>query len=408
MQKQNLYLNSQELKFNLSPEDVQVILKNQNNSDQEKRAIGCMMCSYIGDSIGTVTEFTKDLTEEQIQKAIRMEGGGIHRVIAGQGTDDSELATSLGYGLIESDENSIDLNLITKYYVLWVKSKPIDIGQTTSNPFKLLINDQQINIKMNKDQVQEKDLSNIAISQAQIDNQNSESNGGCMRICSLIVYLSKLNDQEEIKKSVFSEQQITHPNIISQYCTYIYVRACINLIQNGDAKKAFEDINNYVENFLNIGVIQQWWRENVLKEKFSETKIYEVWIKHQFINVFIILKRIAEGSESIDSDLLPRVLKQIIRLHGDTDTAACIVGGMIGSLVGYQNIPSNYVNILVQCDLQNDPKLNQKRPAIYNPRACIYLSHKLYEKAPTQKVQIIGGTNEQKTQIPMLQQFYDF
>ncbi|KAL4471336.1 hypothetical protein ABPG72_011113 [Tetrahymena utriculariae] len=406
-QQQNNCFNSQELKFNLQPEDVQLILRNQN-TDQEKRAIGCMLGSYLGDSMGTTTEFQKDLSEELILKAINLQGGGIHKVIPGQGTDDSELATSLGHGLIESEEDSIDLNLITKYYVLWMKSRPFDVGQTTSNPFKQLLHDQQINIQLNKDQAQEKDLSGKAIHQAQDTNQNSESNGGCMRISPLIVYLSKLQEQEEIKKAVFSEQQITHPNIISQYCSYIYVRACINLIQNGNAKKAFDDTNNYVENFLNIGVIQQWWRDNVLKEVFSDTRIYEVWIKHQFINVFIILKKLAEGNEQIDSELLTRVLKQIIRLGGDTDTAACIVGGLIGALVGYQIIPQKFVDVLIQCDLQNDYRLNHKRPAIYNPRSCIYLSKKLYEKGPTEKVKIIGGTQEQKNVIPMLYQFYDF
>ncbi|KAL4462529.1 hypothetical protein ABPG74_000359 [Tetrahymena malaccensis] len=407
MYGQNNVFNSQEQKFNLQPEDVQLILRSQS-TDQEKRAIGCMLCSYIGDSIGTATEFQKDMNEDLIQRAINMQGGGIHKVIAGQGTDDSELATSLGHGLIESDENSVDLNLITKYYILWIKSKPFDIGQTTSNPFRSLIHDQLINVQMTKDQAQEKDLSGQAIFQAQNANQNSESNGGCMRISPLIVYLSKLQEQEEIKKVVFSEQQITHPNIISQYCSYIYVRACINLIQNGNAKQAFNDINNFVENYLNIGVIQQWWRDHVLKEIYSNTKEYEVWIKHQFINVFIILKKIADGNESIDSELLPRVLRQIIRLGGDTDTAGCIVGGMIGSLVGYQNIPQNYLNTLIQCDLQNDTKLVYKRPTIYNPRSCIYLSKRLYEKAPTEKVKIIGGTQEQKNVIPMLSQFYDF
>ena len=49
-------------------------------------------------------------------------------------TDDSELALSLAYGLLEGDGN-LNLNLIAKNYILWLKSNPFDIGNTTRNAF---------------------------------------------------------------------------------------------------------------------------------------------------------------------------------------------------------------------------------------------------------------------------------
>jgi hypothetical protein len=36
----------------------------------------------------------------------------------------------MAYGLIEAGSN-LDLDLISKYYILWVKTNPFDIGTTT-------------------------------------------------------------------------------------------------------------------------------------------------------------------------------------------------------------------------------------------------------------------------------------
>ena len=52
-----------------------------------------MLGAFIGDSIGSLHEFGKgELTEEQVDAAMLMPGGGPWHVISGQVTDDSELA----------------------------------------------------------------------------------------------------------------------------------------------------------------------------------------------------------------------------------------------------------------------------------------------------------------------------
>lgn len=43
-------------------------------------------------------------------------------------------------------------------------------------------------------------------------------------------------------------------------------------------------------------------------------------------------------------------MSQIIQLGGDTDTNACIAGGLIGALVGVSNIPEQMVKKIIQFD----------------------------------------------------------
>ena len=42
---------------------------------------------------------------------------------------------------------------------------------------------------------------------------------------------------------------------------------------------------------------------------------------------------------SLNENLYKNVLRNVIQQGGDTDTNAAIVGGMIGSIVGFKNLP---------------------------------------------------------------------
>ena len=52
-------------------------------------------------------------------------------------------------------------------------------------------------------------------------------------------------------------------------------------------------------------------------------------------------------------------IRQIIKEGGDTDTNACIVGGMLGALVGLSKIPQNMVKNVVEFDCE--AKLTQQK-----------------------------------------------
>jgi ADP-ribosylglycohydrolase len=43
-------------------------------------------------------------------------------------------------------------------------------------------------------------------------------------------------------------------------------------------------------------------------------------------------------------------LREVVSLGGDTDTNACIVGGVIGALISEKNIPKSHVKTLMKFD----------------------------------------------------------
>jgi ADP-ribosylglycohydrolase len=52
-----------------------------------------------------------------------------------------------------------------------------------------------------------------------------------------------------------------------------------------------------------------------------------------------LLRYIPDKWENNKEEFFKKALKETINLGGDTDTNACIVGGMVGALVGLKSIP---------------------------------------------------------------------
>jgi len=73
------------------------------------------------------------------------------------------------------------------------------------------------------------------------------------------------------------------------------------------------------------------------------------WLRHAFVlSFFFLLDFQSSKSSSIYFD----ALRLTIQLGGDTDTNACIVGGMLGALVGLKELPDHMVKTLLSFDCE--------------------------------------------------------
>jgi len=75
--------------------------------------MGCVLGAFVGDAAGATLEFLDhySIKKDSVEKAMRLEGGGLLRVGPGQITDDSEMALCLLTAAHENVE-CLDLNLI--------------------------------------------------------------------------------------------------------------------------------------------------------------------------------------------------------------------------------------------------------------------------------------------------------
>ncbi|KAL4492925.1 hypothetical protein ABPG72_020704 [Tetrahymena utriculariae] len=384
-QKQNI-----QLKYDSTVNEVCWIVQQfQSKSEKSQRALCCLLGSYAGDNLGNYNEFWKSINEQEIEEALKMNGQGTHGLLPGQSTDDTELATSLGFGLVESlNKGVMNLDMIAKYYTCWYHSQPFDIGTTTRQAFQSL-NDVKINYETSyMDYI----YNNFALemkTSSYNNNISSKSNGGLMRIAPLVVYLCQIDNQDMIKKAVYEEQSLTHPNQTCLECSYIFTRACIQLIQTGDAMQTFDTINKYIKNECPDQEIQYYWNNHVLQEKPTNAIENQGYVFHAFTMAFIFLKQFTKFNLTQQSQQKPNLfidkIRKAISQCGDSDTNAAICGTLLGSLLNLNEFPQIYLLKIIQCDLQNSkqPLLKHVRPFIYNPRNCIYLCNLLLQLGPS-------------------------
>lgn len=172
--------------------------------------------------MGAFMEFESQPTEEIVNIALKMPGGGVHRLATGQITDDSELALSLGYGLLRSNK-VLSLDKISAQYALWFKSPPFDIGVTIGDAFGPF---RRFDLSKINDEVYVKDWSQKVIEATVRFNTSSQSNGGMMRITPLAVWCYKLSEAE-ILAAAMAENSLTHCECTLRFSIYIYIKIYI-------------------------------------------------------------------------------------------------------------------------------------------------------------------------------------
>lgn len=69
------------------------------------------------------------------------------------------------------------------------------------------------------------------------------------------------------------------------------------------------------------------------------------------------------------------MIEYVLSKGGDTDTNAAIVGGMIGSIVGFKNLPPEYLKKLL--NLRHNNQEGRPRPNFYEPRYAFANAYKI-------------------------------
>ena len=95
----------------------------------ENRALAAYLGFAIGDALGATVEF---MTKREIaaEYGVHREimGGGWLRLKPGQVTDDTQMALALGRSLVRC--GGLDLRDVCEEFAAWLKSGPIDVGNT--------------------------------------------------------------------------------------------------------------------------------------------------------------------------------------------------------------------------------------------------------------------------------------
>ena len=302
------------------------------------RAQGCLMGQLTGDALGSMVEF---MTPREIRRrypdGIRvMADGGQWDILAGQPTDDSEMALALARMLVE--QGKYDPECALGAYLSWFESNPFDCGGTISSALRGK------------------------------PNTHSQANGAIMRISPLGIFAAGY-PLDQVAEWAMQEAELTHPNPLCLEANALFTMAIAYAVDSGCSAVAL------------YGNIRQWaldmetepgLLEAVLKAEQSAPADYlsqAGWVLIAFHNALWQLLH----APNFEEGLVDTVMR-----GGDTDTNAAICGALMGSVYGLKSIPKQWVTRVLNCRPQEGlPGVKKPRPECYWPVDALELAEKL-------------------------------
>ena len=307
-------------------------------SERISRAQGCLIGQLAGDALGSLVEFqAPEQIWRQYPDGIRdMADGGTWNTIAGQSTDDSELALMLARTLVERGE--FDREAIREAYIFWYESDPFDCGYTTSSGLM------------------------------GHHNPDSQANGAMMRISPLGIFGAN-HDLKQIADWARQDAAITHIHQVCQDTSALFAMAIAYTIRTGcDAFMLYEQIASWAEKIT----VRESIIETIKAAEDAPPEDYTInqgWVLIALQNALYQLLHASSTEQAIIDTVMQ---------GGDTDTNAAICGALLGAINGLSAMPERWVETLRNCRPEKDaPGVYQPRPECFWPVDALELAAQL-------------------------------
>lgn len=292
------------------------------------RAQGCLLGQLCGDALGSLVEFQ---SPAQIRKnypdGVRdLADGGTWDTLAGQPTDDSELALALARSLVT--ERTYNLNSVRNAYRDWLASGPFDCGMATRR-----------GIRGDPD-------------------PNTQANGALMRISPLGIFGTNF-EIAVVEEWARLDAAITHPHRACGDCNALFAGLLAVIVKNGASSS--EAYDHLLGNAERLAVCAEVTRTVVSSAKAPPADYLskQGWVLVAFGNAIYQLLHAPSAEEAI--------VDTIMR-GGDTDTNAAICGALVGAVHGIERLPERWVKKVLSCRPAFDcGKAKQPRPKEYWP-----------------------------------------
>jgi ADP-ribosylglycohydrolase len=172
-----------------------------------------------GDSLGSLVEFeTAASIERRYPGGVRLlSDGGTWGTIAGQPTDDSELALALARSLALLGR--YEEEAVARSYATWYASGPFDIGGTTRTA-------------LSPAAAAARTGAGVAAAAREAANRTSQANGALMRISPLGIFGVQLA-LADLGACARADASLTHPHAACQDSNVAYTAAIAFAIRTG-------------------------------------------------------------------------------------------------------------------------------------------------------------------------------
>ena len=272
------------------------------------RAHGCLLGQAAGDSLGGLVEFqtARDIAAAEPDGPRALRDGGHWNLLAGQPTDDTEMALTLARSIVEAGRYDPEAAFLA--YREWNASAPFDMGQATASALG---------------------GRPLAASQA---------NGSLMRVSPLGIFAHALRPAEAAALA-HAESRLTHPHRACADSVAAYVLAVAHAIRTGAGP---DDTYQAALSWARAEAIPP-----VADALSRAATVAPVCDGEQVGWVLIALQN--AFYELLHAPSLEEGVVATVRRGGDTDTNAAIAGALLGAVHGRDAVPRQWRHMVLSC-----------------------------------------------------------
>ncbi|MDX8408861.1 MAG: ADP-ribosylglycohydrolase family protein [Mariprofundales bacterium] len=273
------------------------------------RAMGCWFGQLAGDSLGGLVEFAsaEEIAARYPQRVRWLVEGGVWGTLAGQPTDDSEMALQLARSLIA--RRSYDSEDAYRLYQQWFASDPFDCGAT------------------------------ISCGLGGDPSDSSQANGALMRISPLGIFGANY-DLEQVADWAQQDARLTHPHPVCQQANALFAMAIADTVRHGGQPDAiYQKVVGWAEAMAVDARLMQAIVEAEAQPPVDYTT-QQGWVIIAIQNALWQL---------LHSSTLEQGVVNTVACGGDTDTNAAICGALLGAVYGVEAVPPQWREAIKAC-----------------------------------------------------------
>ena len=365
--------SSVNIKINFIPNIKKLCTKilsiKKEKSPDKYMALSCVLGAFMGDALGDDCEF-QEYNLENYKQILSPKGPWP----PGEITDDSEMALSLCYAIMDSPKlDTLNQKYIFFYHGIWIETKPIAAGQATKNALQLFKYDEHTKLlynETNEDEETNNKIMDDIVDTIKKRNIKTLANGHLMRLSTFHVWYYYMNKEEtkiilnsddinkyfnlytNIKNELIKDSSLTHPNEEMPIIASIYSFMVQCALFEHPSKSIIEKMNLLlshnifcVENSLELKV-KKFINDTLndfKKPDFDKNKYFNNLFESMGYYVHAI--RLSLYYVYNFDNIVPMkgytkfrsIMNDISNFGGDTDTNSDIVGQIVGPLIGFEN-----------------------------------------------------------------------
>ncbi|MBK9518390.1 MAG: ADP-ribosylglycohydrolase family protein [Anaeromyxobacter sp.] len=318
-----------------------------------RRAQGALLGQLCGDALGSLVEFQSpdEIAEDYPQGVRELVDGGTWDLLAGQPTDDSELALALARTLARC--GTFEPVEVARAYARWYESRPFDVGHTTRAALAAAASARQAG----------RDPAEASRAAAR---HESKANGALMRVSPLGIF-GHGRPPAEVAGWARQDARLTHPNPVCQDASAVFAVAVAQAVAHGGAPAEVADaaLAFAREARLHAEVLAALEGARAARPDFVT---HQGLVTVALQNAFFQLRHAAPEAALVDT----------VGRGGDTDTNAAIAGALLGAVHGVLALPLRWRSAVLSCvPVEGAPGVRRPRPPACWPVDALVLAERL-------------------------------